>query len=233
MGKERRYIAMNLLIGLFCLLFNTFSVSILSASVPSETVRLKEILSGYLKENYPWAEIEVNNIVYNFNLPDAMPKRIFVSKGVPGKAIFLLDYNDAKTLTVSADVKAYDWVVMSRRAMKKGANFQKEDVYMTLMDIARIPKDAVRSTEQIIGTSLARSIISNTPITMDMLNDKQVVKKGRRVLLLIESNGLSISTIGEIKDNSYVGDYVKVVNLESKRVIVGRLVDEGTVKVEF
>jgi flagella basal body P-ring formation protein FlgA len=80
---------------------------------------------------------------------------------------------------------------------------------------------------------LARSIVANVPVVDTMVSDKSTVKRGHKVTLVIESPSFIITTLGEIKENSSVGSHVKAVNLASKKVISGILMDGNTVKVEF
>jgi flagella basal body P-ring formation protein FlgA len=47
----------------------------------------------------------------------------------------------------------------------------------------------------------------------------------------VESGNFKITAPGEIKANSSVGRAVKAVNLASKKIVTGLLIDENTVKV--
>jgi len=60
-----------------------------------------------------------------------------------------------------------------------------------------------------------------------------MVKRGRKVTLVAEGGGMRIATHGETRENAYVDDAVKAVNLASKRTVTGILVDENTVRVDF
>jgi flagella basal body P-ring formation protein FlgA len=53
------------------------------------------------------------------------------------------------------------------------------------------------------------------------------------VTLLAVSASFSITTYGELKSDSAVGGHVKVLNLQSKKIVSGLLIDENTVKVDF
>ena len=53
------------------------------------------------------------------------------------------------------------------------------------------------------------------------------------VMIVAESGGLKVTALGEVKSSGYVGQRVKVVNLDSKKKIYARVVDENTVRVDF
>lgn len=194
---------------------------------------IEDVLKQYLKNNYPWAEIEINDLSVNTNIPDEDPERILIEKGPPGRTVFLLEFKGNKKIAVSCNVKVFDWVVMSRKSQRKDYILQKEDVYITLMDAARIPKGSFNSAGDVIGKPLARSIVANMPIIDNMIVEMPAAKKGQKVVLLIESAGFNITATGEMKESGRVGDYVRVINSTSKKVITGMLIDENTVKVEF
>ncbi len=52
-------------------------------------------------------------------------------------------------------------------------------------------------------------------------------------MILAEKNGMKITTPGILKQDGYENAMVQVLNIESKKIIYGRLVDANTVKVSF
>jgi flagella basal body P-ring formation protein FlgA len=194
---------------------------------------IEDVLKEYIMENYPWADVEINNIVLSSALPEEMPAKINIIKAPPGKTVFTMEFKNARKVEAAANVRVFEQVVMSRRPMSKGSFLQQKDVYVMLMDIARLPSGFIGSTDAVVGKQLTRSIIANKPILDSMVSDSLLIKKGQRVAILAESPGLNVSTIGETNESAYVGSFVKVINISTKKIITGRLVDESTVRVEF
>lgn len=192
-----------------------------------------EMLKEHIIENYPWADVEINNIAVNSTLPEEMPVKINIIKAPPGKTVFTMEFKNGRKVEAAANVRVFERVVMSRRPMSKGSIFQEKDVYVMLMDIARLPSGFIENPDAVIGKQLTRSIVANKPILNSMVSNSLLVKKGQRVVVLAESTGLNISTIGETNESAYVGSFVRVINISTKKIITGRLVDENTVKVEF
>lgn len=214
----------------FLLLLITLHASLITVAA---AIQMDDVLKAFVKENYPWAEIDIAELVLSGEPGAGQPERILVQKGLPNKTVFVLEYPDGNRITATAYVKAFDWAVISRRALKKGYVIQKEDFYTTLMETSRIPKDAVRVSDQLVGTALSRSVAANAPFVAGMVQESQQVKRGHRVMIVAESESFSLMAKGELKENGYVGSDVKVLNLDSKKIIVGRLVSENTVKVVF
>lgn len=194
---------------------------------------IENVLKEYLKEHYPWAEYEISDLTISDTPTDKIPEKIIVEKGLPGKTIFILEFKDGKKIRATARVKAFDWVLMSKRPLRKGYQLQADDLYTALMDLTKIPKGALQDADKAEGKTLTRSIIANKPLTDNMISDAPVVKKGQAVIILLESPNINIAAKGELKGNSRVGDHVKVINTATKKVLTGILTDENTVKVEF
>ncbi|MBI5849269.1 MAG: flagellar basal body P-ring formation protein FlgA [Nitrospirae bacterium] len=220
-------IAMGALLLTLCLVFLIVTLT------DAATLQIDDVLKAFIKENYPWAEVDIADIILSDEPSTGQPERILVEKGLPNKTVFVLEYKDGKRITASANVRTFDWAVMTRRAFKKGYMLQKEDVYTALMESSRIPKDAIRVGDQVVGTVMSRSVMGNVPLVAVMVQESQLLKRGRRVMIVAEAEGFSIFAKGELRENSRVGHDVKVVNLDSKKIIVGRLINENTVKVVF
>ena len=142
-------------------------------------------------------------------------------------------FKNKEKLTVKATVKALDWVVKSRRPFKRGHRIERDDIYLTKMDVTKIPKSAVRSVEDIDGKLLKRSVLTNKPITEDMVETGTRVQRGKKVTILILSDGFKITAQGKLKERGHIGLPIKVMNLSSRKVVKGILVDENTVQVEL
>lgn len=199
----------------------------------ADTRNLEDILERYIREHYPWPEVTITDLSVSGEIPKRHPAKIIIEKGLPGKTVFTLEFGDSGRLKAIANVKAFDRVVVSRRAFRKGRILQDDDVYVMLMDVRKIPAGAVRSIDQVSGKPLTRSVIANMPVVSGMLSETPVVKRGTRVTLLLEADSFTITTTGETKENSSVGKQVKAVNTASKRSVTGVLIDENTVRVEL
>lgn len=192
-----------------------------------------DVLKTYIMDHYPWAEVEVSDVQLSSEAPARPPASITVEKTPPGRSVFRLGFADGRTVMASATVKASDRVMMSRGAFRKGHTLTKEDVYATLMDSARIPKGTIRSESGVYGKTLTRSVVASVPLTDAMVSETAVVKRGRRIVLYAEAPGFSVKTVGELKQDASVGGQVSVLNLRSKKTIMGQLVDADTVRVGF
>jgi flagella basal body P-ring formation protein FlgA len=190
-------------------------------------------IKAFLKSNYPWAETEVNLLNASSVQPGERPAAIAVEKTPPGNAMFRFDFRNAKSVSVTALVKAFDRVIVTRSALHKGTVLSDTDTYETLMETNRIPKGALHAGARVSGKPLTRGVVANAVLTDAMISDTPLVKRGSKVLLSVEAPGFSIRTSGLTRQDAAVGESVAVENLGSKRIVTGLLVDEGSVRVEY
>jgi len=215
------------------ILFGLSLIFLLSLSPIASAGDIEETLRNFVKEHYPWEEIQISELSSNNNLLQEEIRHIYIDRRPPGRTVFTIEYRDGRKALVTAYIRAFDWVVMSSRPYGKGHVIEGDDLYRVLMDVTKIPRGAIRETQDAVGKTLKRSIIANSPLVQEMLADGSAVRKGKRVNIIAESPYFVITTSGELKENGYVGSPVKAINLASKKTIKGILIDENTLKVEF
>lgn len=222
-GKKQRVIVTALIVLLFAM----------GAVHASDAWDPEAVMASCIREQYPWHDVKVSDVRLSAKTPDGPPISVTIDKAPPGRAAFTLAFADGRRISATALVKAFDPVVMSRSSLGKGHVLARDDVYTTVMETGRIPRGSVRNEDEIISRPLSRSIIPNMPITDAMVSQSPVVKRGRRVVLQVGNEHFSIRTAGEMKHDAAVGDYVKVLNLVSKKIVTGFLVSENMVRVEY
>ncbi|HYA88523.1 MAG TPA: flagellar basal body P-ring formation chaperone FlgA [Nitrospirota bacterium] len=190
-------------------------------------------LKTYLKKHYPWAEVDISDLRMSVLPPAERPADIVVEKAPPGRSVFRFEFRKNNSITVTAMIKTFDRIFMSRTAFRKDYVLRQDDIYPTLMETCRIPQGAVREENRLIGKPLVRSIIQNMPITDTMVSDTPIVKRGHPVFICVDSPGFSIKVAGETSQDAKVGDYVKAINLSSKKIVTGLLVDEDMIRVDY
>jgi len=193
----------------------------------------EEILKAHVLKVRPWSDVEVRNLSLSAEPPAGSPRRIVVRKGLPGPTVFTMEYGNGAVVTAKADIDAFEEIAISSRRLWKDRPLAEDDVTLSRMAVGRIPAGAFRDSKEIVGKVMNRSLGANQPILPQQLGGSKLVKRGRKVTLLAMSGGMRIATSGETRENAYVDDVVKVVNLASKKTVTGILVDEYTVRVDY
>jgi len=81
-----------------------------------------------------------------------------------------------------------------------------------------------------------RPIDANSVITSHMLSTprpKAVINRNETITILVERPGLLVSAIGKALQKGSTGEYIKVRNEDSKRIIIAKVKADGTVEPVF
>lgn len=138
-----------------------------------------------------------------------------------------------KRAVVSPYVRLSDRIVVTARALKKGDVITADDLAYSDRDRADSPGDAVRDLEGLIGLRSKRALAADQLLREGDFEAVPIVERGDRVMLVLQSGALMIQAAGQAKERGATGDWIRVVNLDSKRELTGRVDREGRVHVAF
>ncbi len=101
------------------------------------------------------------------------------------------------------------------------------------LDVAGLPADCITDPEMLIGKRTRRPVDTGTVLRQELVEFPPIVKNGDRVRIIVETAGLRISALGQVKQKGCQGELIQVVNLDSNKVIYARVIDSQTVRIEF
>lgn len=101
-------------------------------------------------------------------------------------------------------------------------------------DVALVKEDwpgALRSADRAIGQEARQTIFAGRPVTAGDISPAALVERNGLVELVYDHAGLFITVEGRALGRGTAGDRIRVMNLESRRTITGRIVAPGRVEV--
>jgi flagella basal body P-ring formation protein FlgA len=84
-----------------------------------------------------------------------------------------------------------------------------------------------------VGHILAKSVGPQEIITTRHLSNQPVIKRGDRVTVVLDQDGLEVSTKGVAQEQGHLGKLIRLINPKSKKEFQGLVVDARTVKVQL
>ena len=162
-----------------------------------------------------------------------LPAQAVRGGNVSGFMNFRAGGEEWKKIRFSARVDIYADVLVARHYLKKHQEIQREDIQVENRNIANLPPDLLTLEKEIVGKRTLLSVNRSEVLRESMVEIPPVVKKGDRVLLLVENAVFRITTVGEVKESGRRGDRVKLINLSSKKEVLGRVLDANTVQVDY
>jgi flagella basal body P-ring formation protein FlgA len=135
--------------------------------------------------------------------------------------------------SVTGEVTADVWqeVPCALRSLARGEVLDAAVVRSVRVNMAELPRPVWDGAS--LGAVRARgNIPAGRVILAEMVEPVPVVERGRTVTLVYEGPALRLAVPAQILEDGGVGSRVRVRNLQSQRVVVARVVDSTTVRVE-
>jgi flagella basal body P-ring formation protein FlgA len=101
------------------------------------------------------------------------------------------------------------------------------------MDLANLPADVIIDPEAVLGKRTKRAIGAQTVLRQNLVEFPPLVRRGDVVVIIVETEGLKATALGEVKKKGRIGERIPVINFDSKKILHARVVDANTVKVDF
>jgi flagella basal body P-ring formation protein FlgA len=122
-------------------------------------------------------------------------------------------------------------VAISNRQIQKNEAVSAEDIRWENRELTPFTKNALLSETGIIGKRTSRLINANTVITASLLNKNFLVQRGHSATLIASTKSIRATSKVTALANGQEGDMVKVINNDSKIIIIARVCGENLLEV--
>lgn len=138
-----------------------------------------------------------------------------------------------KKVWAIAEISIYMNVVMTARPLGRYKLISDTDIQLVKRDLSKLPHNIITNCDDVIGKRTRRAIDANTVLRPDVVEMPPLVKRGNIVSIIAESDNLKVSTLGKAKERGCLGQLIEVENLDSRKSVYARVLDENNVLVEF
>ncbi len=236
----------RLVIATLVLLCALFSVTIVTAA-PTSVVKeaeVRQVIVDFIRQRTDGLGVELNVKKVGFHGDLALPEgSISYEVSAPrqwegwGQAslALIVRVNDrvVKNIPILVDVEALAELVVTTRPVERGEILTQADVAVQKRDLAATGGKVARTVADVVGLKVRVGMRGNSPLRTDYLERIPLVKQGQLVTVLLESPALRITTTGRAKGAGSAGDLITVQNVSSNKDFPARIVDAGTVRVDF
>jgi flagella basal body P-ring formation protein FlgA len=219
-------------------------VEVVRSAIRIEQEKLRQIVSDFIWRNTAHDErtLRIKEI--------RAPKSVTLPKGsvaykvsaprsqeLTGKCSIAIDFSvnglSQKKVWATAVIEVRGPVVVTRKPLGRYKPITEDDIELTTMDLSDLPAGVITDPAAVIGKRARRAVGARIPLRADLIELPPLVKRGDLVTIIAQSNGLKITTLGEVKKKGRLGERIPVVNLDSKKILHARVIDSKTVKVDF
>lgn len=239
---------LGIFIGIGVLIFVIGSINALAEESNMQLMDADALAAKYMKyleSRASWStkEMEVQNIRIN-------PRKIWLPQGnvsfkidqsaggallgkVSSMVTILVDGEPLRRARVCASIEVYKQVLCASRGLRRGQIITPDDLTKATMPLSKLKTRYFQRPEELIGLAANHTLRPGQIITADHLTKPAVVKRGSRVIIVAESPAILVRVPGQVEEKGAVGDFVRVKNLGSRRVIIAQVMNSNTVKVNF
>ncbi|MEK9627790.1 MAG: flagellar basal body P-ring formation chaperone FlgA [Nitrospinota bacterium] len=198
----------------------------------------------FLIQELPWNKDSLEINVYyqgkDITLPTGKVDLIYKIMGSSQRAgripvILEIRINDQfqKRVRLNTKVLVSQKVVKTTRAIKRGEVLTNDEIQLEIVKTERPMKNAITDIDYALGYEVTRNLDVGKTLLPNFIKKPALGRRGDKILIMAQKGGMTITAPGILKDEGYENAMVRVLNIESKKIIYGRMVDSNTVKVTF
>ncbi|WP_151032265.1 flagellar basal body P-ring formation chaperone FlgA [Cellvibrio sp. KY-GH-1] len=136
-------------------------------------------------------------------------------------------------IKVSSDVQLFLPVVISTSVINRGDTIQRNQLKLQENDITRSPRGFYHRLDQVTNMGAKRRIRANQILSPDLIDQPQLIKRGEKIKIIANRDGISASMPGEALEKGGEGEIIRVKNLSSGKTIEAKVVGAGVVSSTF
>lgn len=152
---------------------------------------------------------------------------------ISASLLFRINGREVGKTRVSARVDISTDVLVASRYLGKHQEVQEKDVQWMSRSLILLPQDYLSELKEILGKRVTISVNRGEVLRAGIMEEPPLLKRGDRVVLLLENPQIRITALGEAREEGRRGDRIKLLNLSSRKEVTGRVLDVHTVQVDF
>jgi len=133
---------------------------------------------------------------------------------------------------VRMKIKKYAEVAVAIDRISRYDEFNQTNIALRRMDITNLYEKPIGSFDELDGTRAARNVSKGNVLTTGAVEVVPVIERGREIKIVFDNGVCNITAVGIAMENGMAGEYVKVKNQASGKIIVARVVDQTAVAID-
>jgi len=134
---------------------------------------------------------------------------------------------------VPVNVESELAVLVTTRALPRNVPVTPQDVESQLRRVPGVAAGYVVSPDQLSGKHLRNPVAPGTALGVDLLAPDVLIRRGQRVTLVATAGSLEVRAQGEAVSDAQPDGRVRVLNLNSRRIVEGRVESRDSVRISL
>lgn len=137
------------------------------------------------------------------------------------------------TLYVPVHIMVQAEVLVLTQSLPRGTLLQPSHLRSERHDLSQLSRGYLTDKQAAEHMVLRRALQVGTVLAPSMVEPPRLVERGQRVILLAETDTVTVRVEGEALNHGVLGDRVRVRNLSSRRIVEGVVLSHGVVGVSM
>lgn len=217
------------------------SVAVTRRGITIDSKQMLEFIANYIRSQEDSLPIAVIRFIPSSHpLPFTLPKGKLSCDVIPSNPgilsssrfslIFRVDDRVVKNMSIRGKIEARANIITTAIPVKKGTILAPRHLKETVMDISEL-KDPGFSTDEFLGKKITRSLRAGSPVKVSMVESLPVIHRGEKVKIVIQSGAMLLTATGLAHSDGKIDDLIRVQNINSSKVVFGRVAAPGIVEV--
>ncbi len=143
----------------------------------------------------------------------------------------LVDEQPSARFLVTARVDYWQEVPVLARSLDRGMLISPEDLQVVRVNLNDYPDDIIRGNDNPVGYRAKTRLTAGEVIRKNSIDIPPVISKGKRVILIYKSGGVSASATAIATEDGFSSGRIMVQNDTSRKLVRASVVDQETVEV--
>jgi flagella basal body P-ring formation protein FlgA len=139
----------------------------------------------------------------------------------------------AWTVYVPVTVQSELAVLVTTRALPRSAAVTPQDVESQRRRVPGVAAGYLVSVDQLAGRHLRNAAAPGTALDVDLLSPDVLIRRGQRVTLVATAGSLEVRAQGEAIADALPDGRVRVLNLNSRRIVEGQVESRDSVRISL
>ena len=197
-----------------------------------------EFVKNTVASNINASEYEISVIPLDslLKLPECtVPLEAFKTTGIKaGRTAIGVRCTAEKKWSIftAADIKIFETIVVLSRPVQRGEIITKADLAIEKRDVSKLGGDFISQTEQIENKQAARQIPAGAILGSRSFIEPLAIKRGDKIIISSIQTGFAIRMSGVAMMDGTKGQFIRIKNENSGRIISATVIEPGLVSVK-
>lgn len=124
-------------------------------------------------------------------------------------------------------------VMVSARPLRLGQEITDADVKEEQRSVAFLTGQPAIRRDEVVGRQTRRALGSNRVLGLEDVEDKPAIRKGDSVTLLVRTQGMLVTCLGEALQDGRKGETISVLNSATRKQLRGKVMGSGEVQILY